>query len=217
MLILPVYFFVAGCASSHPLGMNEEQWKALTPNEREKLLLQQQKYREEQRLAQIEANARAQELQHQRHMAEQKRLQALYDNPVNGNVVMLNILGGTYIYGKRSKKIKEETYQIARGEIQKIKLILEDRKNNFTTTENVYLEYALNGNGVYLYLDNPSYNSNRYERIALLRDGDWNCGTYYEKNINTSYKKLKKVQLFVKETGSRCAYPNRIKPRKHYR
>lgn len=217
ILILPLLLLLSACASSYPLGMNEEQWKTLTPNEREKLLLEQQKYREEQRLAQIEANTRARELQHQENMAEKQRLQALYDNPVNGNVVMVNILGGQYIYGKRIKNIKEETYQLARGESLQIDLLLEDPKKHTRTTQTAYLHYSLNGNGVYLYLNNPNYNNSRHERIALLRDGQWACGSRYTKNLNSSYENLKRVQLFVKEMGSKCRYPNRIEPRKHYR
>ena len=151
-------FLLSGCASTYPLGMSEEQWKSITPAERQALLLEQQKYREQQRIEQIKADAKARELRLQREIAEQKRIDRLYNNPRHGNVIMVNILAGQYKSGKRTKKIIEETYQIARGETKEIELQLEDNKKHYHTTERVYLRYAQNCNGVYLYLDNPQYN-----------------------------------------------------------
>ncbi len=219
VLILPIIILLSACASSYPLGMNEEQWNKLSAEERQQLLLEQQKYREQQRLARIEAEARARELQHQEDMAEKARLQALYDNPVNGNVVMVNVLGGVLIQGKRTKRIQEETFQLARGEIQSIELIVKDNKKGYTSRKSFYLEYAINGNAVYLYLEDPQYNNYRDDRIALLRDGNWQCGSHYVKNLNSSYEKLKKVKLFVKESGSSCRHlrPRQPEPRKLYR
>lgn len=74
LLILPIILLLSACASSYPLGMNEEQWNKLSAQERQQLLLEQQKYREQQHLARIEAVARARELRHQEEMAEKARL-----------------------------------------------------------------------------------------------------------------------------------------------
>lgn len=202
---------LSACASGYPLNMSEEQWKSLTPDERKALLLKQQQYDEEQRLARIKANARERELQLQKEIAEKQRLQKLYDNPVNGNVLMVNILGGDYVRGKSVKQIMPETYNIALGEIKPIELPLQDASSRYSQTETFYLQYNLNGNAVYLYLDHPqSYGS---QRIALLRDGKWQCGSRYKTSLDTSYKKLHKVKFFIKESGSQCLRNPR---QKHY-
>lgn len=204
LLIASIFTLLTACASPYPLGMSEEQWKSITPEERKALLLKQQQYNEEQRLERIKANAKQRELELKRDIAERKRLDRLYQNPVNGNVVMVNILGGSYKYGKRVKNVLEDTYQIARGETKKITLNLQEPKKHYHSTENVYLRYDQSGNGVYLYLDNPNYNSSK--RIALLRDGNWACGTKYRKNLYTSYEQLTSMQLFVKEMGGQCGH-----------
>ncbi len=213
-----LFSLLSACASPYPLGMNEEQWNKLSPQERQQLLLEQQKYREEQRLAQIQADARARELRHKEEMAEKKRLEALYNNPANGNIVMVNILGGEYLHGKQVEYIREESYQLARGEIKKIDLILENKKKHYYSTETAYLKYAMNGNAVYLYLEDPKYRHNLSQRIALLRDGHWNCGSHYQKGLNTSYEKLKRMKFFVKESAGHCRHSGHPEvPRKIYR
>ncbi|GAB6069452.1 hypothetical protein JCM30760_05490 [Thiomicrorhabdus hydrogeniphila] len=202
LFILALLSFLTGCASTYPLGMSEEQWKSITPEERQALLLKQQQYEEEQRTIRIKAAAEQRKLQQQQDMAERARLEKLYNQPQNGNVIMINLLGGNYLRGKTVKRVVEESYQIARGETKQIELVLEDPKKHYNTTERAYLQYSLNGNAIYLFLDNPS--SSNYKRIALLRDGRWNCGTDYIKNLNTSYKSLHKMRFFVKEIGSSC-------------
>jgi len=202
LLLIAAFSLLTACASPYPLGMSEEQWKSITPKERQALLLKQQKYQEEQRLVRMKEEAKERQLQLKRDIAEKKRLDALYNNPQNGNVVMVNILGGQYKYGKRLKNVLEDTYQIARGETKKIQLMLEDPKKHYNSHETVYLQYAQHGNGVYLYLGNPNYNSSK--RISLLRDGSWTCGSNYKKNLHNSYESLMNMRLFVKEVGSRC-------------
>ncbi|WP_321324785.1 lipoprotein [Thiomicrorhabdus sp.] len=202
LFVFVIFALLTGCASSNPLGMSDEQWKSITPEERQALLLKQQQYEEEQRTIRMKAEAEERKIQLKQEMAERERLERLYNAPKNGNVMMINILGGKYKYGKREKRILEESYEIARGETKKIQLTLENPKSRYNSTETAYLQYSMNGNGIYLYLDNPKYNSSK--RIALLRDGNWLCGTRYKKSLNTSYESLHKISFFVKEVGSRC-------------
>ena len=202
LLILSILLFLAACASPYPLGMNEDQWNKLSADERKAMLLKQQEHQEKQRMVQIKANAKAEQLRLENQIIETRRLEKLYSDPRNGNVMMVNILGGQYQYGKRQKRVLEASYVVARGEIKKISLALQDPKNHYTSTETVYLKYEAAGNGIYLYLDHPSRNETK--RIALLRDGHWQCGSNYTKNLHTSYEKLIKMRFFVKESESNC-------------
>ncbi|NPA71364.1 MAG: hypothetical protein GXO35_00920 [Gammaproteobacteria bacterium] len=215
LLIASIFLLLSACASPYPLGMDEKQWNSLTAGERKALLLKQQQQRAAQRLVQIKADARARELRIKQEMLETKRLEKLYANPRDGNVLIVNLLGGELHQGKRQKRILEASYQIALGETKKIKISLEDKKKHYTTSETAYLTYDQNGNGVYLYLDNPNYSHNR-RRVALLRDGHWRCGSNYTKSLHGSYEKLVGVQVFVKEKGERCHSrhaPNRYESR----
>ena len=202
LIISSIFLLLTACATPYPLGMNKEQWNQLSPDERKAMLLKQQEHQEQQRMVRIKANAKAEQLRLQQQIIETRRLEKLYSNPGDGNVVMINLLGGEYHYGKRKKRILEESYQLARGETKKIKMIIQDPKKSYTSSETVYLRYDPSGNGIYLYLDNPSHNETR--RIALLRDGNWQCGSNYTKNLHTSYEKLLGVRLFVKEQEGDC-------------
>jgi hypothetical protein len=88
--------------------------------------------------------------------------------------------------------------------------MLEDPKKHYNSNETLYLQYGQHGNGVYLYLGNPNYNSSK--RITLLRYGNWACGSNYSKNLYNSYESLTNIHLFVKEVGSRCG----LKSSRHY-
>jgi hypothetical protein len=191
---------LSACASPYPLGMNEEQWNALSPDERKTLLVKQQAYQEEQRLAKMQADAKARELQLQLEITERARLDKLYQQPQNGNVMMVNILGGELRRDKRTARLVEASYVIARGETQQIELLIEEPKRRTIYTEAAYLHYDINGNGLYLYLN--AYNSQ--PRIALLRDGNWACGSAYIKHLINSYPQLVGVQFYVQEQGSHC-------------
>ncbi|WP_127471097.1 hypothetical protein [Thiomicrorhabdus aquaedulcis] len=199
-ILLVAILGLSACASPYPLGMSEEQWNALSTDERKTLLVKQQAYQEEQRLAKQQADAKARELSLQLEIAERARLEKLYQQPQNGNVMMVNVLEGQYRSGKRQLRLVEASYLIARGESQFIELVLEDAKHRTITTVNAYLHYDINGNGLYLAFD-------RYQnaqRIALLRDGQWNCGTTYQKNLMTSYQQLLGVHFYVQEQGAQC-------------
>lgn len=202
LFVFVIFGLLTACASSNPLGMSDEQWKSITPQERQALLLKQQQYEAEQRAIRIKAAAEERKIQLKQEMAERQRLESLYNNPSDGNVMMINILGGNYKYGKHQKRVLEESYDIARGQTKKIQLSLEDPKKHYNSTETVYLQYSLNGNGIYLYLDNPNYSSSK--RIALLRDGNWMCGSRYTKSLNSSYESLHHMSFFVKEMGTHC-------------
>lgn len=196
--LLLISILLIGCSSHYPLGMNEEQWNTLSLNERKELLLKQQASNEKLKLARI----KSEELQLQKDLEKEKRITYAYKHPNNGNVIMVNILAGRLIQNTRHQRLIEESYTISRGESKKINLIFEDSKTNYTSNKTAYLKYAMQGNAVYLSF-NPLRNNNG-KRIALLRDGKWNCGSQYKKRLNDSRYTLMDVRFFVKELGSNC-------------
>ena len=201
-LILSFILLLTACASPYPMGMNEEQWQKLSPNERQSLLLKQQEYDEKKRLERQKAQAKQRELELALQIQEEKRLAQLYANPAQGNVVMVNLLSGEYRYKKRVFQIQPVSLLLARGEIKEIRLALRNAKGK-RSSERAFVKYNREGSGLYLYLNNPSNYNDDY--IAVLRDGGWNCGSkthhHFAFNKNESLQKLK---LFVKDKHAKC-------------
>lgn len=140
-------------------------------------------------------------------MAENARLDKLYQNPEQGNVIMLNVLSGTYQRGKNLYSIQGDSYQLARGEKKTVRLSLQNNKG-YISTQTVYLHYALHGNAVYISL-RPFKQT--IPRIALLRDGRWACGSRYAKSLQQNYESMPKLRVFIKEhtQNSTNCFPSR--------
>ncbi|MBN2865050.1 MAG: hypothetical protein JXK16_03515 [Thiotrichales bacterium] len=202
LLIVLFVLTLTACASPYPMGMSEEQWQKLTPNERQSLLLKQQEYDEQQRLQRQQAQAKQRELELALQIQEEQRLAQLYANPIEGNVVMINLLSGEYRYKKRVFQIQPISILLARGETKEIRLALRDAKGK-RSSERAFVKYNSEGTGLYLYLNTPSKYNDDY--IAVLRDGRWNCGSnsqhQFAYNQNES---LQNLQLFVKDKNAKC-------------
>ena len=202
LLIVLFVLTLTACASPYPMGMSEEQWQKLSPNERQSLLLKQQEYDEQQRLQRQQAQAKQRELELALQMQEEQRLAQLYANPIEGNVVMINLLSGEYRYKKRVFQIQPISLLLARGETKEIRLALRDAKGK-RSSERAFVKYNREGTGLYLYLNTPSKYNDDY--IAVLRDGRWNCGSnsqhQFAFNKNES---LRNLQLFVKDKNAKC-------------
>jgi len=204
--IILFVLLLSACASSpYPMGMSEEQWQKLSPNERQSLLLKQQEYDEQQRLQRQQAQAKQRQLELALQIQEEQRLAQLYASPVAGNVVMMNLLSGEYRYKNRVFQIQPVSLLLARGETKEIRLALRDAKGK-RSSERAFVKYNREGTGLYLYLNTPSNYNDDY--LAVLRDGRWNCGSdsqhQFAFNQNESLQRLK---LFVKDKNAQCRTP----------
>ncbi len=194
---------LTACASSpYPLGMTQEQWQKLSAGERKAMLLKQQQYYEQQRLARIKTEGKQRELELALQLKEEERINKLYESPARGNVIMVNLLGGQYQYKKKVYQLQPSTLLLARGEIKQISLNMRDGKGNHST-ERAYLKYNQEGTGLYLYLNSPSSYSRDY--IAVLRDGRWDCGskTSHSYTFN-KYESFKGLKIFIKDKNGQC-------------
>ena len=206
-LLMLFVLTLTACASPYPLGMSEEQWQKLSPNERQSLLLKQQEYDEKQRLQRQQAQAKQRELELALQLKEEQRLAKLYANPAQGNVVMLNLLSGEYRYKKKVYQVQPTTLLIARGETKEIRLGLRNKKGQ-RSSERTFVKYNREGTGLYLYLNTPSKYNDDY--IAVLRDGRWNCGSNSKHQFAfNKYESLHNLKLFVKDKNAKCRTPLR--------
>ena len=78
-------------------------------NERQALLSKQQASNERIKIAGI----KGQELQLQKELEEEKCIIYAYKHPENGNIIIENILAGSLINNKKTKRIVEGVYTVA--------------------------------------------------------------------------------------------------------
>ncbi|QKI89899.1 hypothetical protein [Thiomicrorhabdus xiamenensis] len=198
---------LSACASSNPLGMSDEQWQQLTPDERKELLLREQQIRAERSKAQQIANNQARELELQRQIEEQKRLDKLYAAPQNGNVIRVNIMGGSFQRDKQHYKIMPQSYTLARGERYEIDIELRDAANGRLRDLPAYLHYRPDGAGVELSL----HYQNSSDQLRFLNDGDWQCGSHYQQSLRLDKKELIKLKTYIEYLGGKANRCNRYR------
>lgn len=211
-------FFIltlTACASPYPLGMSEEQWQKLTTDERQTLLVKQQAYDEQQRLERIKTQAKQRELALALELQEEQRLANLHANPSSGDVVMVNLLSGEYRYKNKTFQIQPTTFLIARGETQETRLALRDSKGK-SSSERVFLKYNREGTGLYLSLNSPSHYND--DRITILRDGRWDCGSNsHHQYVFNKRESVHNLKVFVQDKNGHCQSPHYDSRRNQYR
>ncbi|BBP45061.1 hypothetical protein THMIRHAS_04340 [Thiosulfatimonas sediminis] len=190
-----------GC-SSNPVGMNDEQWKQLSPQAREQLLLKQQQIDAEQARVQQDADNRARELQLQVELEEKKRLQHLYKNPMQSNVVRVNILQGEMQRDKVTWQLRPESFSIARSENKAIQLQLRNPQNGKTQSLPAYLHYRQEGSAVELQLYRQASN----DQIRFVSDGKWDCGAEYKQRLAISGQEQLQIKAYIEELGVKPMY-----------
>ncbi|MBO1928014.1 hypothetical protein J3998_10550 [Thiomicrorhabdus sp. 6S2-11] len=209
--LLTAPLLLIGC-SSNPVGMDDEQWKKLSPQAQEELLIKQQQINAERDLIQQDADNRARELRLQAELEEQKRLQRLYKNPMQGNVVRINLLEGSKKGVKNSWKILPESFSIARSETQRVELQFRDQQTGRIEILPAYLHYREEGTGVELHL----YRRDSSDQIRFISDGQWDCGSDYSQQIILNKQDKIHLKVYIEELGAKPMYC-KLRKRKQYR
>jgi len=203
VLLFVVALTLSACASSpYPLGMTQEQWSKLSADERKSMLLKQQEYNEQQRLERIKTQGKQRELELALELKEKERLNKLYQSPGRGNVVMLNLLSGSFHYKKKTYQIQPTSLLIARGEVKETRLSMRNSKGQHSS-ERIFVKYNNQGTGLHIYLNSPS--SYNHDRITILRDGNWDCGSKSRHNYAfNKYESVRNLKVFIKDKHSKC-------------
>lgn len=207
--VLSMPMILAGC-SSNPMGMNDDEWKQLSPQAREQMLLEQQQINAERARVQQDADNRARELSLQIELEEKKRLQRLYKNPMQGNVVRVNLLKGVKHEGKTTWIIRPESFSIARSETKRIELQLRNQENGRTQTLPAYLHYREQGTGVELHLNREGSR----DQLRFISDGQWDCGSDYNQQLKLGSQENIRIEAYIEELGAKPIYCKLRKRRK---
>lgn len=155
---------LVGC-QSYPLGLNEAQWKALSPEQQADYTRQQAQINE-QRRAEREAEAqrrRAEEAERAR--LEQERVRLAYATARPGDIVTVTIQGGhVSIYGKH-QPYEPLKFDLVRGERKQIEFVQQGRSSARQTVD---VRLSEDGNTFY-------FDESARDRISLISTG-WEQG-----------------------------------------
>lgn len=164
--VLLALFLVSGC-EFYPMGLNEQQWKALTPDQQAEYRARQYEIDQENRRQEEARRAIEEREQRERAERERYRIAELYRHARQGDVVTVTIQGGLVaFYGKRHE-YEPMSFDLVRGERRMIEF---RRQGRGDTTQ---VEVALSEDGNTFYFDYPS------RRRYVLVNREWSRGEEY--------------------------------------
>jgi len=179
----------AGC-ESYPLGMSKDEWVMLSPEQQADARQKQLAIDAEQRrVAAIEdAN------QQQAAAAEAARREAEIDDRYRharfGDVVSVNIEGGTMKFEGKDRRYEEVAFDLIKGETRAIVIHREDRHN---TSINVVVR--LGDDGRKLYFDDGS------DKRLTLTEKSWDAHggqVYLDQSLNNDSSDLRNAKITVR-------------------
>src|SRR3990172_11952338 len=106
LLSLILIVLVYGCATRYPLGLKEEQWQALSPQQRAEYTTKQYQIDEERRKRQEEYGRQKEREEAEAIRLEKERILQLYRNARYGDIIQVNISDGSIAFISETK-----TYQ----------------------------------------------------------------------------------------------------------
>ncbi|NBR87243.1 MAG: hypothetical protein EB141_09710 [Verrucomicrobia bacterium] len=162
-LVAAAALFV-GC-QSYPMGLNETQWKALTPEQQAEYTRQQtainevrrQQREAEERARQVEAEAKAAE--------ERQRVEFAYARARYGDVITVTVEGGLVAIGGKHHPYEPVRFDLVHGERKEVEFVQQGKSSNRNR-----VDARLSEDGNTLYFDESAR-----DRITLLSTG-WDTG-----------------------------------------
>lgn len=109
---------LAGCGSGYPLGMSEQQWQRLGPEQQNTAIRQQAAYDREATAEQ----ARARERQRLREEEAERRIDAAYANARHGDIVECLLEGGIADFHPGWRSFESKGFALVRGEKKQVTL-----------------------------------------------------------------------------------------------
>lgn len=211
-LLIAVFFtmlLTSGCASSYPMGLNEEQWNSLSKEKQIELTIEQNRLNQERSL--LEEKRQLQQGESSSYQQQAQTLPFRY-----GDIATVSFYSGIGKFGKREKNILPQSFMINRGETKEIQLRMQYKDKKYTETETIFLVYAQDGSKIEIFGETPNQ---RRQRITLLNDGKWNRGIKYSnQNAESSkYIALRNVSVGVRFYDEESRYDDRNYHHKDYR
>jgi hypothetical protein len=165
LLLLPLLAgLLVGC-QSYPMGLNEAQWKALSPEQQADYTRQQTQLNEQRRREHEAAEQARQAEEVARAAEERQRVQHAYARARYGDVITVTIQGGFVAINGRHQLYEPVRFDLVRGERKEIELIQQGRSSSRNK-----VDVRLSDDGHTFYFDESAR-----DRISLISTG-WETG-----------------------------------------
>ncbi len=206
--------FFEGCATKYPLGLKEEQWQALSPQQQAEYTTKQYQMDEERRKRQEEYGRQRERDVAEAIRLEKERILQLYRNARYGDVIQVNISGGSIVFVGERKGYEPLSFDLVRGERKRISFYHHDKQITYQT--DIWVAY--DNNAFYFDVGDDQKYEHSTDKIVILDNGRWDEGkTYHPKTLDkTTDSQAQGIKVFVRykllpgmqRKGSHHYYPS---------
>lgn len=196
LLSLLFICFFEGCATRFPLGLTEEQWENLAPQQQSEYTAKQYQIDEERRKRQEEYR-----IQREREAAEAARLEnerivQLYRNARYGEVIQVNISGGRIAFSGERRDYEPVSFDLVRGERKRITFYHHGKHITYST--DIWVAY--DNNAFYFDIGYDPYYGHHTDKIVILDNGRWHNGkSYRPKTLDKDTdSQAQDIKVFIK-------------------
>lgn len=212
LLILLVLF--EGCATRYPLGLKEEQWQALSQQQQAEYTTKQYQIDEERRKIQEEYGRQKEREEAEAIRLEKERILQLYRNARYGDIIQVNISGGSIAFTGKRESYEPLSFDLVRGERKRIPFYHHDKHITYST--DIWVAY--DNNAFYFDVGDDQKYEHSTDKIVILDNGRWDEGkTYHPKTLDkTTDSQAQGIKFFVRykllpgmqRKGSHHYYPS---------
>ncbi len=133
LLLMSLIVLVYGCATRLPLGLKEEQWQALSPQQQAEYTAKQYQVDEERRKRQEEYWRQKEREEAEAIRLEKERILQLYQNARYGDIILVNISGGSIAFNGKRESYEPLSFDLVRGERKRIPFYHHDKHITYST------------------------------------------------------------------------------------
>lgn len=166
VIIIILMSFVTSCVN-YPMGLSEQEWNLLNPEQKVELRQKQAVIDEARRRQQMQAQMEEQKLAlQQQEFARQRYSRALY-----GDIVTVSVQSGTFQFAGKWYPFDPVIFDLIRGESKIVELANTNKQHSLR--ESISIRFSDDGNQLFFYDDifgNPT---------SIINDGSWKVGHRY--------------------------------------
>src|SRR3990172_11378521 len=181
LLSLILIVLVYGCNNRFPLGLKEEQWQALSPQQQAAYTTKQYQIDEERRKMQEEYWRQQEREAAEAARLERERIMQLYKNTRYGDIIQVNISNGSIAFIGERKGYEPLSFDLVRGERKRISFYHHGK--HITHSTDIWGAY--DNNAFYFDVGDDREYEHHTNKIVILDDGRWDEGeTYLPKTLD---------------------------------
>ena len=196
LLSLSLIVLVYGCATRYPLGLKEEQWQALSPQQQAEYTTKQYQIDEERRKRQEEYWRLKEREEAEAIRLEKERILQLYRNARYGDIIQVNISDGSIAFIGERKGYEPLSFDLVRGERKRISFYHHGK--HITHSTDIWVAY--DNNAFYFDVGDDREYEHHTDKIVILDNGRWDEGkTYHPKTLDKSTdSQAQGIKVFIR-------------------